>query len=144
MGPLVCNACHTVTFTVVPFVSITWMSWFTGAKGAVSRTEDNTQNRRLFITYSHLHRETGNSIVCYGAILMLFYCVGSILSGKILRIIMGCSSSSSMSSVPFNYFMWLVVLSNISCSSNYRIFFQWDHPRPLPKNEDSHPSNPLY
>ena len=40
MGPLVCNACHIVTFTVVPFVSITWTSWFTGAKGAVSRTKD--------------------------------------------------------------------------------------------------------
>ena len=41
MGPLVCDACHTVTFADVPFVPITWTSWFTGAKGAVSRTEDN-------------------------------------------------------------------------------------------------------
>ena len=132
MGPLVCDACHTVTFTDVPFVSITWTSWFTGAKGAVSRTKDNSENRRLF---SHLHRETGNSIDCYGAILMLFYCIGSILSGEILRIIICCISSSSMFSAPFNYFMWLVVLSNISCSSNYRIFFQWDHlpPRPTTK-----------
>ena len=44
MGPLVCDACHTVTFTDVPFVSITWTSWFTGAKGAVSRIKDNTES----------------------------------------------------------------------------------------------------
>ena len=82
-----------MTFTDVPFVSITWTSWFTGAKGAVSRT-NITLKIEDFLQLSHLHRETGNSIDCYGAILMLFYCIGSILSGKILRIIMGCSSSS--------------------------------------------------
>ena len=79
MGPLVCDACHTVTFTDVPFVSITWTSWFTGAKGAVSRTEDNTENRRLFITqpFTQGNRKFDRLLWCYSNAILLhwFYSV---------------------------------------------------------------------
>ena len=78
MGPLVCNACHTVTFTDVPFVSIRWTSWFTGAKGAVSRTKDNTENRRLYNLAIYTGKPEIRSIAmvlfyCYSIAVVLFY-----------------------------------------------------------------------